>query len=121
MRATARTVEECRNAASWSSSDVVDDVAEAGCAAPDPFADPFVAPLAGALVAGVGAPAVLCCAAAPLGANIGAATASSRTSHKARRQKLNFDPEGLNGNPRQLLAERRGRPGRRDRQPKLEG
>jgi F0F1-type ATP synthase membrane subunit c/vacuolar-type H+-ATPase subunit K len=47
--------------------------------------------LVGALAAGVAV--ALCCAAARLGANISAATASSIASPKARRQKLNFDPE----------------------------
>jgi hypothetical protein len=93
MRANDCTVEECRNAASWSSSDVFDDVAGAGCALPDSIADPSVAPFAGALAAGVGAPVAVCCAAARLGANIGAATASTMASQKAHRQKLNFDSE----------------------------
>jgi hypothetical protein len=112
MRATDCTTGECRNAASPSSSDAVD---EADCAVPDPFVDP----VAGVLTAG--APVALCCAAARLGANISAATASSIASQKARQQKFVFEQEMLNGNPRQRLAERRERHGRRDRQPKLEG
>jgi hypothetical protein len=79
----------------------------------------LLAVFAGALAAG--AAVTFCCAAARLGANIGTAAASTVASQNASARELNFDPESLNGNPRRRLAERRGRPGRRDRLPKLEG